>query len=109
VTTARIGLARDGDGNATTSFASKSILITGGCLSGSHRPPRWPTGKEIKRRSLTSIAQVRDIDSRATTAATSGSKSRGDARARDWHGAAHLKGGSNEPARGTVMTSVRGA
>src|SRR6516162_8827170 len=27
------------------------------------------------------------------------------ARDRDWHGAAHLKGVSNEPARGTAMTS----
>src|SRR5262249_15605573 len=25
-------------------------LDIGGCLSGSDRPPRWPTGKEIKRR-----------------------------------------------------------
>src|SRR5262245_19382126 len=23
------------------------LANTGGCLSGSHRPPRWPTGKEI--------------------------------------------------------------
>ena len=27
------------------------------------------------------------------------------ARDRDWHGAAHLKGASNEPARGGAMTS----